>query len=516
MFTGWWMFSVLSCVASVSGISVASDTPKIVYVTPDIAWIEGSLDLKPFIQTILLVENATKLQNLSGFFQDQPSSKYATYKTLNDRITWSISSTKNLLSKLGISFTPTIDRNKREAPFSFVGDIFDLAFGLVSTSKFNNLKQKISQNFDNIYKLNKNLVSEINSQNRALTATLTYMNKTNNYLQNMTSQLDFLESKTNFLRHALSLDGFISALDKFQIMIMSIIEDADRMFPSRYLITENDLKEKLNLIGSNARHLYPAFGVNQSSNYYKIQSCITTLSQGTKFLFLVKVPLISTHSKYHISIAQDLVGYISLRNNFGFTAALPVSQYLMCMGSYIHPIPAICHLRICQVSDPEITCISSNLTSMVLHSNKEINLKIMCGHRNYAKTINQNITVLNLPLGCSVHGGPILVDKVASIKSFPEEPRIYDYNHFFSDSYLTDHPMQENQLHLSIKAVSDKIKSLKIQQLLKPTPLTNSVNHTIISSMSLTLSLLFMIALLVIAYLSYKKLSKYDITSLLK
>ena len=85
MFTGWWIFSVLSCVASVSGISLASDTRKIVYVTPDIAWIEGSLDLKPFIQTILLVENATKLQNLSVFFQDQPSSKYATFKTLDDR-----------------------------------------------------------------------------------------------------------------------------------------------------------------------------------------------------------------------------------------------------------------------------------------------------------------------------------------------------------------------------------------------------------------------------------------------
>ena len=83
MFTGWWML-VLSCVASVSGISVASDTPKIVYVTPDIAWIEGSLDLEPLMQTILLVENATKLQNPSVFFQDQPSSKYATFKTLND------------------------------------------------------------------------------------------------------------------------------------------------------------------------------------------------------------------------------------------------------------------------------------------------------------------------------------------------------------------------------------------------------------------------------------------------
>ena len=116
-----------------------------------------------------------------------------------------------------------------------------------------------------------------------------------------------------------------------------------------------------------------------------------------------------------------------------------------------------------------------------------------------------------------MHGGPILVDKVSSIKSFPEEPRVYDYNHFISDSYLTDHhARQENQLHLSIKAVSDKIRSLKIQQLLKPTPLTHSVNHTILSSMSLTLSLLFMIAFLVIAYVSYRKLSQYDITSLLK
>ena len=423
---------------------------KSVAVSIDAAFVQVSWDLMPFFEAIRsthfflekMIKNSTRTYTDGSFHRAR--SELSIVRSEVERLIG--------VDPVEAIFKPSLDpgkatdRTKRASPLSFVSDVADLALGFTGHTRFNNYKNLVETKF----KL-------FSVQHEALKSLTEFgLNQLQNQLLSISDSLNIVKLKVSQIEWALTLnirlEAALAAINRGLLRLISTKHRADQSYISRYVLDPRTLGLFLLQLNDATRNLHPIYTSTEASQYYRVK-CASSTFNGTHFVTIIRVPLISHISTFKVVLEQNegVVNYLTLRNNVGLTY-MHFTEYITCLGANLpNPFTSWCSLRACILKKPDNLCVSINETTYYIMLNQLSHgaVKIHCPTQTFEVSV-RNASIITLPLQCSVNDDTLMIQQaVTRIESvFSPDIRTYDnlldVNSFVAPRFVPYNALQWN------------------------------------------------------------------------
>lgn len=429
---------LIQIIVQCRGAHLGSDVDKVVFVTPEMGFIEGEFDITPLLQSIQSLRALSRDIKTqchlprSVTCQSRESAKVS--KWILEHVEIALIHIEERLRSLGF-----LKRSKR-SPFAFIGNIQSALFGTVSENQFSDFKSHISSNFRLIHTDNRELRGLVSENREALRKTLNVLNTVRDQILNELD--DNSKLFTRFFQIGFALDS----IERIVMILMEVKTSADRNYLSRYIFTPSILRNHILQLSDGLYGQSPIFNSRSIDHYYKIPISLSTVT-GTAIRQIVSVPMISSGSKFHLSHRPNCpTAHVCVENNEG-VVTIPISDYLTCEAVTTKLIPTICRMRACITSDRTV-CRMTNITSAVVSSEVTFPATIDCDGSHSSQIEIYNITVISLPIHCSLNSVHLKIRKIDSMKNSTTSHNIIYIPFSISEGELilntsTDHQQQQ-------------------------------------------------------------------------
>ena len=375
-------------------------------------FVEGEFDISPLVQSIKSLRSLAHEIKMNcemlkiGLDVEYQFESAKISKWILEHVEDALRHTEERLKSLGFLSTKSISKR---SPFAFIGNIQSALFGTVSESKFLDFKNHISSNFKLIHSDNRELRGLVSQNREALRKTLNIFNTVKDQVLNELN--DNSKLFTRFFQIGFALDS----IERVVIILNSVKTSADRNFISRYIFTPSILRNHILQLSDGLYGQSPVFNSRMIDYYYKIPISLSTITGGS-IRQIVSIPLISSLSKFHLSHRPNCPpAHVCVENQDG-VVTIPISDYLTCEAVTSKLIPTICRMRACITSDRAV-CRMTNITSAVVSSEISFPAKIDCTDGVSSQIVVYNISVIRVPIHCSLHSAHLKIGKVESMKN---------------------------------------------------------------------------------------------------
>ena len=182
---------------------------------------------------------------------------------------------------------------------------------------------------------------------------------------------------------------------------------------SRYIFTPSILRNHILQLSDGLYGQSPVFNSRMIDFYYKIPISLSTVTQDS-IRQIVAIPLISAVSKFHLSHSPNCPpAHVCVENEDG-VVTIPVSDYLTCEAVTSKLIPTICRMRPCVTSSSTV-CRMVNISTAVISSLVKFAAKIDCTNGVSKEIVIYNISMISIPIHCSLHSPHVKIRKVESM-----------------------------------------------------------------------------------------------------
>ena len=375
-------------------------------------FVEGEFTITPLLQSIQSLRSLAHQIKINcemlrgGVGEDYQFESEKISRWILEHVEDALSHTEDRLKSLGFLKTKSI---KKRSPFAFIGSIQSALFGTVSEAQFLDLKNHISSNFKLIHSDNQELRGLVSQNREALKKTLNIFNTVKDQILNELN--DNSKLFTRFFQVGFALDS----IERVVIILNSIKTNADRNFISRYIFTPSILKNHILQLSDGLYGQSPVFNSRMIDFYYKIPISLSTVTDDS-IKQIVSIPLISAVSMFHLSHSPNCPpAHVCVENQDG-VVTIPVSDYLTCEAVTSKLIPTICRMRPCITSSSAV-CRMVNVSTAVISTEIRFMAKVECNDGFSKEIAIQNITLVIVPIHCSLHSHHVKIRKVESMKN---------------------------------------------------------------------------------------------------
>ena len=441
-----------------------------IYITADQGHLIGSWNIHPLIYSInnlqLLSENIKDLKSL--FAHPTYPFKQPGFLSVQDRmISWlvdhvdsSLDHIRSRLHDLGFKIDPTTLRRRKRAPLAFIGHLQSAIFGTVDQDQFQNLKDYVQSNFRLVHNESSQIKGLVADNRLALLKTLKVVE---------TNSRKFIDEANSIVNHTLIVSRFfqcsfaLNSIERIILMIESIKTSADLNMISRLIMTPAILRSHILKLSDQITGKSPVFNSEALSLYYKLKLSVSTVSD-YEITQLVSIPMISVLDKYTLSHAKCHDAHVCLESESG-TVTLPITDYLRCHGVTSSDTPTICPFRAC-LSSHVAVCRMINVTTAIVSTSIEFDAFLNCNSHYDKKVKIANITIINIPVHCSINGPNLKIRVVQTMTA-----KDHFHSVVFVPFQLTNDDLILNTTkidpevlpHLAMKSIRDLLSS-KIKQ----------------------------------------------------
>ena len=411
-------------------LSYDTHIAKDIALTADAAYILGSWDLQPLFESIKALDNYIEIGLSATTYDDVHHFNYNVQiaKRAKRDLVQAIGELHRALGsdfELQTNSSKSNRRTNRASVLSWVSDVFDYTFGFVGHSKFETYKQNIISNFQILSLKNEHLQMIVSTHKSA-------MQEVQFQLNDMTKTLNTVVTKVNMifgtLTWSIRIEAGLAAINRACMMLTASKHRADGSYISRFVINEQILGLYLLQLSDTSKYLHPIFGSSEVSSYYKARCSVSSFN-GSHFVTLVRIPLVSRASMFKVVESPAMTGHVTLRNEIG-SSFIHYTDYIACLGSVLpYPFPSWCNVRPCIAKSESIRCLAKNSTSIIIKAKTPINLDITCPSNVFSVDI-QNISIIDLPHHCEIDSTHLFIPKVQSSRLTEITPTIRSFDKF--------------------------------------------------------------------------------------
>ena len=209
------------------------------------------------------------------------------------------------------------------------------------------------------------------------------------------------------------LENIINALYETKL-------SADEGLISRWVISENSLKNFILSLTDHHPNLRPIYSSADVGKFYRVRIA-TTYSNSTHLEQIVKIPLMSGKSKFTTIQKECEQGFLCFARDSYWTK-MPLHEYFQCIGTYQKNIMTACDTRPClTLISAGIKCNHVNSTSFLLATNQPFNIRVHCGEKITQVDVKQ-VMLLNIPHHCEVLSKYVIIGLVESRQNSTLDP----------------------------------------------------------------------------------------------
>ena len=437
-----------------------------IIVSQDQGHLIGSWDCVPLLNAINSLQLLTsQIKDLKSLFA-HPSLpfKQPGFQSSQDRmISWlvthvdsSLDHIRSRLRNLGFKVDPTSPIRHKRAPLAFIGHLQSSIFGTIDEDQFNNLKNYVQRNFKLVHNESSQIRGLVADNRAALLKTLKVVE---------TNSRRFIDEANSVVNHTQIVSRFfqcsfaLSSIERIVLMLESIKTSADGNMISRQIMTPSILRSHILKLSDKITGVSPIFNSDSLGLYYKLKLSVSTVSD-SEITQLISIPMMSIQDMYTLSHAKCHDAHVCLESASGMVT-LPLTDYLLCYGVTSRETPTICPFRAC-LSSQIAVCRMINTTTAIVSTSTEFEAFLNCNNHYNKKLIVANITIINIPVHCSI-SGPNL--KIRPIRTMTVKEHFHTA--VFVPFQLTDNDLILDTSnvdpgvipHLAMKSVRDLLAS---------------------------------------------------------
>ena len=407
-----------------------SHIAKDVALTADAAFILGSWDLVPLFESIKALDNFINVGLSAETYDDIEHYNYnvGVAKRAKSDLAQAVTELERVLgADLDVFSNRTFQHSRsiRASPLSWVSDIFDYTFGFIGNSKWESYKQSVTSRFQILSLKNEHLQMVVSSHMSAMHEVQLQLNDMTKNLKNVVTKVNLMFGT---LTWSIRLEAGIAAINRACMMLIESKHRADGSYLSRYIISEELLGIHLLQLSDTSKYLHPIFGSAEVANYYKARCSVSSFN-GSHFVTLVRIPLVSRTSMFQVVESPSMMGHLTLRNELG-NSFIHYSDYISCLGSVLpFPYPTWCNVRPCISKSETIRCLAKNSTSIIVKTTKSFSLDISCPTNDFSVQV-LNISVIHLPHHCLIDSTQLHIPKIQSSLLREIAPTIRSFDNF--------------------------------------------------------------------------------------
>ena len=462
---------------------LGSHSDQVVYITPEMGFIEGEYDISPLWDAMVGLQALSKEIKAHCYLLEVAAEEYQFESTkvskwILQHVDSALMHTEDRLKSLGF----LKNSKSKRSPFAFIGSIQSALFGTVTEEQFEDFKSHISSNFKLIHSDNRELRGLVSENREALRKTLNVLNTIEGQI------IKELNDNSKLFTRFFQLGFALDAIERVVIILNAIKSSADHNYLSRYIFTPTILRNHILQLSDGLYGQSPVFNTRTLEYYYKIPISLSTVT-GKSIRQIVSIPMISSSSKFHLSHRPTCpTSHVCVENHEGLVT-IPISDYLTCEAVTSKSIPTICRMRACVTSDRTV-CRMANITSAVVSSEISFSAKIDCDDGHSSEVVIRNITLVSLPIHCSLHSTHLNIRKIDSMKNSTSSHQIIYIPFSVDNGELTINKT-------SLRQAAPGLQSKSLHQLLltkvpkshllsEPFPYNDTYHHISLSSLSIS------------------------------